>query len=127
MTDKTKDTEKAKSIVDKGIAEMARRCGKDEQHCSCTGFALDFVKEDIALALSQAEKEGEIRGAERVLAKLVCPQCGGSGSYAEHGCGGDADRCANECPEQAQCQCWCSVAQLEESAQAELERIKQGI
>ena len=47
----------AKALVKKGVDEMEKRCSDTEQHCSCTGFALGFVEDDIANAISQARLE----------------------------------------------------------------------
>lgn len=36
---------------------------------------------------------------------LRCETCGGSGSYAEHGCAGDRNICDGTCPIKVQCDC----------------------
>lgn len=57
----------AKRIVSKGVAEMERRCSDTEQHCTCTGFALGFVEDDITQALADTANRKLIEGLERAI------------------------------------------------------------
>jgi hypothetical protein len=86
--------------------------------CSITFGHIRRLRE----ALAAAKSAPNARLVE-LLKAAKCPACDGSGSYPEHCCGGDEERCHRLCPEQVQCQ-WCAEKAQALSAAEQRDRAK---